>query len=76
MRGAYTMENEKINERLDVLDLELDKEFSEAEDYKQYHKIIRATLAQWLKKLKAGEIKLNSVSDLKTLIEADKIFRE
>lgn len=32
-------------------------------------------MAQWLKNLKNGEIKLTSVSDLKTLIEADKILR-
>lgn len=70
------MEKNKINEQLDVLDLELEKEFVEAEDFEQYRKIIRAALAQWLKNLKDGEIKLNSVNDLKTLIEADKIFRE
>lgn len=60
---------------LDVLDLELEKEFEDAEDYEQYRKIIRATMAQWLKNLKEGKIKLTSVSDLKTLIEADKILR-
>lgn len=61
---------------IDVLDMEIAKEFENAEDYEQYHKIIRATMAQWLQNLKAGEIKLTSVSDLKTLIEADKILRD
>lgn len=61
---------------IDVLDMEIAKEFEDAEDYEQYRKIIRATMAQWLQHLKAGEIKLTSVSDLKTLIEADKILRD
>ena len=63
------------HEEIDILDLELEKEFEDAEDYEQYRKIIRATMAQWLKNLKNGEIKLTSVNDLKILIEADKILR-
>lgn len=69
------MGTKEEHEKIDILDLELEKEFEDAEDYEQYGKIIRATMAQWLKNLKNGEIKLTSVSDLKTLIEADKILR-
>ncbi|EMW5330044.1 hypothetical protein AAFA70_000204 [Enterococcus faecalis] len=75
MRGVLTMGTNEEHEKIDILDLELEKEFEDAEDYEQYRKIIRATMAQWLKNLKNGEIKLTSVSDLKTLIEADKILR-
>ncbi|HDT8155002.1 TPA: hypothetical protein RD695_002185 [Enterococcus faecalis] len=75
MRGVLTMGTKEEHEKIDILDLELEKEFEDAEDYEQYGKIIRATMAQWLKNLKNGEIKLTSVSDLKTLIEADKILR-
>lgn len=69
------MGTKEEHEKIDILDLELEKEFEDAEDYEQYRKIIRATMTQWLKNLKNGEIKLTSVSDLKTLIEADKILR-
>lgn len=69
------MGTKEEHEKIDILDLELEKEFEDAEDYEQYRKIIRDTMAQWLKNLKNGEIKLTSVSDLKTLIEADKILR-
>ncbi|HAP3794535.1 TPA: hypothetical protein IUT64_001160 [Enterococcus faecalis] len=75
MRGVLTMETKAEHEEIDILDLELEKEFEDAEDYEQYRKIIRATMAQWLKNLKNGEIKLTSVNDLKILIEADKILR-
>ena len=64
------------HETIDTLELELEKEFEDAEDYEQYRKIIRATMGQWLKNLKAGEIKLTSVSDLKVLIEADNILKD
>ncbi len=75
MRGVLTMGTKAEHEEIDILDLELEKEFEDAEDYEQYRKIIRATMAQWLKNLKNGEIKLTSVNDLKILIEADKILR-
>ncbi|OCK16274.1 hypothetical protein A8L52_09490 [Enterococcus faecalis] len=75
MRGVLTMGTKEEHEKIDILDLELEKEFEDAEAYAQYRKIIRATMAQWLKNLKNGEIKLTSVSDLKTLIEADKILK-
>ena len=60
----------------DALELKLENEFADAEDYEQYRKIIRATMGQWLKNLKAGDIKLTSVGDLKTLIEADNILKD
>lgn len=64
------------DEIIDVLDMELEKEFEDAEDYEQYRKIIRATMGQWLQNLKPGQIKLTSVGDLKVLIEADNILKD
>ena len=43
------MGTKEEHEKIDILDLELEKEFEDAEDYEQYRKIIRATMAQWLK---------------------------
>ncbi|WP_270995644.1 hypothetical protein [Listeria seeligeri] len=57
------------------LEYELEKALEEAKTDEEYRKIIRAALGKWLQNLQNNEIKLESVSDLKTLIEADKILR-
>lgn len=54
---------------------ELDLETSDLDDYEQYRKVVRASLAQWLINLNAGTIKLTSVSDLKMLIEVDEMLK-
>lgn len=74
MRGVFTMENEELKE-LD-LEYEIEKALERAESVEEYKKIIRVALGQWLKNLKSGAIKLNSVSDLKVLIEADLMLKE
>ncbi|MHC5215212.1 hypothetical protein ACYSNR_00985 [Enterococcus sp. LJL128] len=63
------------NENIDI-EYEIQKALEKAESIDEYKKIIRAALGQWLKNLKAGEIKLNSISDLKVLIEADLMLKE
>lgn len=63
-------------DELDVIDLELEKELESIEDVEQYRKIVRAAIGQWLNNLKNGEIKLQTVQDLKVLIETEKILRE
>jgi len=40
------------------------------------NKIIRAAKAQWISNFKAGQIKLNTVKDLKDLIEIESHLRE
>lgn len=72
MRGVETMENNDF----DILDLELEKELRSLDDNEQYRKIIRAGIAQWLTNLKEGKIKLQTVNDLKVLIETEKILRK
>ncbi|EAC9467699.1 hypothetical protein ACW2R7_002046 [Listeria monocytogenes] len=57
------------------LEYELEKALEEAKTDEEYRKIIRAALGKWLQNLQNNNIKLESVSDLKTLIEADKILR-
>lgn len=65
------MENNNIN-----LDYEIEKALERAESVDEYKKIIRVALGQWLNNLKNGTIKLNSVSDLKVLIEADLMLKD
>ncbi|HAC0715683.1 TPA_asm: hypothetical protein GYZ54_14265 [Listeria monocytogenes] len=58
------------------LEYELEKALEEAKADEEYRKIIRAALGKWLQNLQNNEIKLQSVNDLKTLIEADKLLRK
>ncbi|EAF5461926.1 hypothetical protein CPC87_06915 [Listeria monocytogenes] len=66
-----------VNENLkdDLLDLEINKALEETKTDEEYKKIIRATLGKWLNNLQEGKIRLESVNDLKTLIEADRLLR-
>ncbi|EAF3712808.1 hypothetical protein CVP75_02420 [Listeria monocytogenes] len=59
----------------ELLDLEISKALEEARTDEEYKKIIRATLGKWLNNLQEGKIRLESVNDLKTLIEADRLLR-
>ncbi|HAO6751406.1 TPA: hypothetical protein IQP68_001095 [Listeria monocytogenes] len=71
-------ENERsVGEELndDLLDLEISKALEEAKTDEEYKKIIRATLGKWINNLQEGNIRLESVNDLKTLIEADRLLR-
>lgn len=64
------------NNDFDILDLELEKELKTLDDNEQYRKIVRIGIAQWLTNLKEGKIKLQTVNDLKVLIETDKILKK
>ncbi|MBL1228150.1 hypothetical protein IW492_02750 [Enterococcus sp. BWB1-3] len=65
-----------IDDQAKQLKYEIEKALEKAESIDEYKKIIRVALGQWLKNLKAGDIKLNSISDLKVLIEADLMLKE
>ncbi|MCI1842353.1 MAG: hypothetical protein RR554_11445 [Vagococcus sp.] len=68
--------NKEINTiDIELLEMELENEIKDSENVEEYRKIIRAALGIWLKNLKNGTIKLNSVSDLKVLIEADTMLK-
>jgi hypothetical protein len=41
------------------------------ESKEQYRKIVKAGIAQWVKDLQAGHIRMNTVQDLERLIELD-----
>lgn len=41
------------------------------ESKEQYRKIVKASIAQWVKDLQAGNIKMQTVQDLERLIELD-----
>lgn len=65
---------ENIND--ENLEHEIEKALEQAKTVDEYRKIIRIAVGRWLKNLKDGDIKLNSVSDLKVLIEADLLLKE
>ncbi|MDT2392151.1 hypothetical protein P7D58_00470 [Enterococcus avium] len=68
------MKFEGIND--ENLEYEIEKAIEQAESIEEYKKIIRIALGKWLKNLQSGEIKLNTVSDLKLLIEADLMLKD
>ncbi|WP_308722485.1 hypothetical protein [Paenibacillus polysaccharolyticus] len=41
------------------------------ESKEQYRKIVKAAIAQWVRDLQAGHIKIQTVQDLERLIELD-----
>lgn len=68
-----SLNNEEIENNLQY---ELEKALAESETDEEYKKIIRVALGKWLKNLQDGSIRLETVSDLKTLIEAERMLRE
>lgn len=60
----------------ELLEYEIEKALEKAETVEEYRKIIRVALGKWLANLQSGEIKLNNVSDLKVLIEADLMLKD
>lgn len=58
------------------LEYEIEKALEQAKTVDEYRKIIRVAVGRWLQNLKDGDIKLNSVSDLKVLIEADLMLKD
>lgn len=68
------MKFEGIND--ESLEYEIEKAIEQAESIEEYKKIIRVALGKWLKNLQSGEIKLNTVSDLKLLIEVDLMLKD
>lgn len=71
MRGAKTMGTQ--DREMEYL---IQKALEEQESIDEYKKIIRIALGKWLNNLQSGEIKLNSISDLKVLIEADLMLKQ
>ncbi|UBM06624.1 hypothetical protein [Enterococcus mundtii] len=65
------MENENFD-----LDYEIEKAMEKVESIDEYKKIIRVALSKWVKNLQSGQIKLDKVSDLKILIEADLMLKD
>lgn len=67
------MELENIHD--DNLEYEIEKALEQAKTVEEYRKIIRVAVGRWLQNLKDGDIKLNTVGDLKVLIEADLLLK-
>ncbi len=55
---------------------EAEKCIKRAKTREQYRNVVRAGIAQWIDKFKAGEIKIETVSDLRELIEMDLYLEE
>lgn len=60
----------------ELLEYQIEKALEKAETVEEYKKIIRIALGKWLANLQSGEIKLQTVSDLKVLIEADLMLKD
>lgn len=54
-----------------LLQYELEQQIKRHEGRGKYRKIVQAGLAKWISNFQQGKIKLDSVSDLKNLIEID-----
>ncbi|KOS64706.1 hypothetical protein FJQ98_14170 [Lysinibacillus agricola] len=50
-------------------EIELTENINESKE--KYRKIVQAGIAQWIKDFQSGHIKVNTVDDLKKLIELD-----
>ncbi|MEW4368615.1 hypothetical protein [Paenibacillus kandeliae] len=59
------------NEQFNLPEHIIEAAEAHSEALTQYQKIIRAGIAQWVKDLQAGKIKMDTVQDLERLIELD-----
>ena len=49
---------------------------SRAKTREQYRRVVQAGIAKWIEKFQAGEIKIETVSDLRELMEMDFFLQE
>ena len=55
---------------------EAEKYLNRAKTREQYRNIVKAGIAAWIKKFQDGEIRIETVSDLRELIEMDLFLQE
>ncbi|MED1800315.1 hypothetical protein [Brevibacillus porteri] len=65
------MNNNEIDKEVLLLQHEAEKLQQVMESRAQYRKVVQAAIAQWIKELKAGEIKISTVDDFRKLVELD-----
>lgn len=58
-----------------LIQYELEQQLKRQEGRDKYRKIVQAGLAKWISNFQQGKIKLETVSDLKQLIEMDEYFQ-
>ena len=65
------MENISIPDNQEELlaKLEAERCLDRAKTRRQYRKIVQAGIARWIEKFQAGEIKIETVSDLRELMQ-------
>ncbi len=61
--------NDEKDDLLILHELEILENINQSKD--KYRKIIQAGIAQWVRDFQSGHIKVNTVDDLKKLIELD-----
>ena len=61
---------------METFDYEVQQALEKQKIAEENNKIIRAAKAQWISNFKAGHIKLNTVKDLKDLIEIETHLKE
>lgn len=67
------MENVTVLENQEELMAKREAErcLNRAKTRAQYRKVVQAGIARWIEKFQAGEIKIETVSDLRELVEMD-----
>ena len=70
--GSFSWQR-RVVERDRKIALQMQREMDKQilEDKKQYHSIIKASISMYIKNLKAGKVKIDSVKDLVALINCD-----
>lgn len=68
-RTNVPLENEENSLLLLQHEIEVVENINESKE--KYRKIVQAGIAQWIKDFRSGHIKINTVDDLKKLIELD-----
>ncbi|HBD0694788.1 hypothetical protein P6Y11_13065 [Enterococcus faecalis] len=61
---------------METFDYEVQQALEKQKVAEENNKIIRAAKVQWINNFKAGQIKLNTVKDLKDLIEIESQLKE
>lgn len=58
------MKQENLDDELEIIDTII-------ESKGKYRKIVQAAIAQWVKDYQNGKIQINTVNDLRTLVQMD-----
>nr|WP_285860499.1 hypothetical protein [Brevibacillus sp. MER 51] len=63
-RGVVTVSKDQHDDEIEIIDDIIDTKG-------KYRKIVQAAIAQWVKDYQSGKIQINTVNDLRTLVQLD-----